>query len=392
MEKEKNNATEIYVAQETETSGEAFDESNELDVMLEPETKEKQNIRVSEILELREGNRKVFRMSDGSNQAVFYPTNVHEFDEETNTFYDMDNTLNEEEDGRHFVNAKKHFVARFSKEEENDELFSLEKGTHRVTVFAKKNSKERNQGVRPEVFRKAADGIETTDAVVFAGVQSGSDYEYSVTSTGVKENIIVKEKADIYRFSFFIQQENVTAEFDESNKRISFISNETGEEVFFIPAPFMTDDNGIISTAVTYEVKNAANGNVVLNVLADSEWMNAEERAFPVVIDPQIQINGSYAMTTYSWLNGNLSAAALNTIGSTGASDGTRSIKRMYMNLKMPTLPLNPRIKKAELTFFQFSGSSTTTCDKFPKLGLYQVTDEISIGECTPAFDSNLID
>ena len=396
MKNEKLGAEEIYLAPETINSDSASVENSELtdemtneDTPVMVEAEPKKTIRVSEILNLRERNRKVFRMSDGSEQAVFYSETVHVFDEDTNTFDDVDNTLAEEDD-RHYVNGKNHFIARFSRKEEDDELFSIESGMHCVTVSAKKNSKQRNKGVKPKFCKKMTKGVESADALVFASVQEGSDYEYSVTGNGVKENIIVKDKADVYRYSFVIRQENVTAEFEETNKRIAFISNETGEEVFFIPAPFMTDDNGVISTAVSYEVKNAANGDVILNVVADSEWMNTEGRAFPVIIDPQIQVSGNSAMTTYSWDNGSLYSASMHTVGTTGCGDGTCNAKRMYMAFNMPTLPRNPRIKKAELVFCQ--ASSSGACYDDPKIGLYRVTDEVCTGTYTPYHDSNLID
>jgi len=239
MKNEKLGAEEIYLAPEIIALNEAPEENIEpademtdvaLSVMVEPEAEK--TIRVSEILELREGNRKVFHLSDGSQQAVFYPETIHVLDEDTNTFDAVDTTITEDEDGRHFVSGKNRFKARFSREEENDELFSIEHGMHRVTVSARKNSKQRNKGVKPKIQKKMAEGIGRTDALVFAGVQEGSDYEYSVTGNGVKENIVVKDMADVYRYSFILRQENVTAEFDEANKRIAFISNETGEEVF----------------------------------------------------------------------------------------------------------------------------------------------------------------
>ena len=395
MKNETFGAEEIYLAPETDSSEEpAFDRSVEEmengDVPVIVEAEPKKNVRVGEILALRESNRKVYRMSDGTEQAVFYPETVHVFNEDANTFDDVDNTLAEEEDGRHFVSGKNHFRARFSREEENDELFSIESGMHRVTVFAKKNSRQRNKGVKPKVHKKLSEGIGRTDRLVFAGVQEGSDYEYSVTGNGVKENIVVKEKADVYRYSFLLRQENVTASFDEANKRVAFISNETGEEVFFIPAPFMTDENGAVSTAVSYEVKNVANGDMILNIVADSEWMNGEGRAFPVIIDPQIQLSGNSAMSTYSWDNGSLYNASLHTVGTTGCGDGRCNAKRMYLSVKMPTLPRNPRIKKAELKFCQKSSSSSfqNQC----KLGLYHVTEDICVGNCTPCHESNLID
>ena len=395
MKNEKIGAEEIYLAPETENSEElVLDEpieetkNEDITVMVEPESKK--NVRVGEILDLRESNRKVYRMSDGTEQAVFYPETVHVFNDDTKTFDDVDNTIVEEEDGRHFVSGKNHFIAKFSKEEENDELFSIESGMHRVTVSSKKTKKSKNHGVKPRLYKKDKEGFERTDALVFEGVHNGADYEYSVTGNGVKENIVVKEKADVYRYPFVLRMENVTAKYDDANKRVAFLSEENGEEVFFIPSPFMTDANGVISTAVSYELKNATNGDAVITVTSDSEWMNEEERAYPVVIDPQIQVSGTSAMTTYSWANGSVYSASLHTVGTTGCGDGTCNAKRMYMTFKMPTLPRNPRIKKAELKFCQASSSSA--CCNDAKIGLYSVTDAVGAGNCTPNYDDNLID
>ena len=165
MKNENYGAEEIYLAPETITA----DEEEKITAEAEP----KATVRVSEILDLREGNRKVFRMSDGSEQAVYYPGTVHVYDEDTDTFDDVDNTLVEEEDGRHFVSGKNRLKARFSREEENDELFSVQSGMYRVTVCARKNSKQRNKGVKPKV--KTTGGVDR--ALVFADVQPGADYE-----------------------------------------------------------------------------------------------------------------------------------------------------------------------------------------------------------------------
>ena len=203
MKNENLGADEIYLAPETtpEEKAEAVADSakeNEISHApeLEPEDPAK-SVRVSEIIELREENRKVFRMSDGSEQAVFFPEAVHVLNEETQTFDDVDNTITLEEDKRHYKSGKNHFKARFSCEEDNDELFSIESGMHRVTVSTKKNTKQKNKGVKPEVRKKEAEGFERTDLLAFKDVHGGADYEYSVNGNGVKENIVVKEKRDI---------------------------------------------------------------------------------------------------------------------------------------------------------------------------------------------------
>lgn len=398
MKNNKIGADEIYIAPEINKSEDAeimsensSGETAFAGVPVLEEEKAKRNIRVGEILDLRKANCKVFRMSDGSEQAVFYPEAVHVFHEDTKTFDDIDTTIIPEEDGKHYIGGNHNFTARFRCEEENDELFSIESGMHKVCVSAKKNKKQKNKSVKPRAHNVNVKGLEKTALLTFEDVHEGADYEYSVTGNGVKENIIVKEKADVYRYSFVIQQENVTAQLDENSNRISFISNETGTEVFFIPTPFMTDANGSVSTAVTYELKSLTNGDAVLNVTADSDWMNLQERAFPVTIDPQIQLSGSAGMTTYSWDNGYLYSSSLHTIGMVGSGETVcYSPNRMYISFDVPSLPRNPRMKKAELKFFQASGVSE--CGEYPALGLYRVDDEISTGFCTPYADSNLID
>ena len=534
MKNENMGIEELYLApEETKDSAVAAlsdtpeNDASEFIPAEEESGKPKKLKRIEEIPEQRGNNFKVFRMNDGTEQAVFSPSAIHVFDDETHTFEDVESTLTPDEDGRHFTCGKNHFVAKFSREEDNDDIFSIEQGMHKVTVSARKNKKNKNKGVKPHLHKNPKEGIRTADILTFADVTPDTDYEYSVEGSGVKENIVVKKPAAIYRYPFVLRCENVTARFDERAKRIAFVSNETGDEVFFIPAPFMTDANGITSTSVNFEVKTSDNGTVLLTVTADADWMNSPKRAFPVAIDPQIKLSGSANMSTYSWDNGSLFNASLHTIGTVAtaatyavspacdtdcntstsnsmktaisialnswkngtigcsgdevwykfvansttahsgggagqytiytqgsldtmgylydsngnlvasnddcnglnfsitatltygatyylkvkawsSNTGTYNVivaasadsidscttcfnaNRMYMSFAMPTLPRNPRIKKAELQVFQ--SSSVSEYGTYPLFGLYQVTDEICTGACTPIDDSNLID
>ena len=530
MKNENMGAEELYLASEETKDSEVIalsDTSADLPSDHKASEKSTELKRIEEIPELRGNNLKVFRMNDGTEQAVFSPSAIHVFDDETHTFEDVETTLIEDEDGRHFTCGKNHFVAKFSREDNNDDIFSIEQGMHKVTVCARKNKKNKNKGVKPYLRKNTKEGIHAADLITFTDVEYDTDYEYSVEGSGVKENIVVKKPAEIYRYPFVLRCENVTAQFDERAKRIAFVSNETGNEVFFIPAPFMTDANGIASTAVNFEMKTNESGAVLLTVTADADWINAPKRAFPVAIDPQIKLSGSTNMSTYSWDNGSLFNASLHTIGTvansatyaaspacdtdcnTNTSNSMRTAisialnswkngtigcsgdevwykfvansatahsgggagqytiytqgsldtmgylydsngnlvasnddcnglnfsitatlnygatyylkvkawssntgsysviiapsinnidscttcfnaNRMYMSFAMPTLPRNPRIKKAELQVFQ--SSSVSEYGTYPLFGLYQVNDEICTGACTPIDDSNLID
>ena len=56
-----------------------------------------------------------------------------------------------------------------------------------------------------------------------------------------------------------------------------------------IPAPFMVDANGVVSTDVCYELEQIGDGAYILKVEADASWFGQAERAYPVMIDPTIR-------------------------------------------------------------------------------------------------------
>ena len=349
------------------------------------EDKPKRHVR--ELIEQRGENRKVFRLDDGTQQAVFYPAAVHVFNEETHIFDEVDNTILEEDDGRHYHNRRGGFEARFSREEENDELFSMKRGMYGITVSVKKNQKHRNKGVIPTLRKRESAQQLNSEVLVFKDVELGTDMEYTVTEHGVKEDIVVKEKAAVYRYPFTLHCVNVTPQYDETAGRIGFVSNENGKEVFHIPAPFMKDADGQQSTGVYYELKDTASGDVQLTVVADSDWINAEERAFPVTIDPQINVTSDSDITMYSWRNGVMTNNTLHTIG---YEDACCNVNRAYMHFSLPELPRNPRIKKVELLLTQHSGACSSPT--LPEFGLYLTEGALTVGNCTPTVTGSLID
>lgn len=348
---------------------------------------------VSEIEELRAENKKVFQMSDGMHQAVFYPEPVHIFDAENGRFEEIDNNLDEEEDGRHYRNRKGGFEARFSREENNDELFSVAKGIHRIKIFANKNHKEMNHGVMPELIRRKHKdtGVMQHHSLKFANAVEGADYEYSVNNNGVKENIIINEKSAIYRYPFLIECDNLVANHNEETRQISFCDVENGDEVFNIPAPFMTDAAGELSNDVFYEFRTLKNGKISLSVCADSDWINSDQRIFPVTIDPQVVVNNASVAQRYSWCNGIMSTTSnAHTIGTVCGSNNNTNIYRMYMQLTMPELPPNARMQNAVLTLCQSDNAKQVS--HHPILALHQVNSSISTGTCSPEYDSAPLD
>lgn len=139
------------------------------------------------------------------------------FDEEAQIFEAADTALTEK-DGA-FVGGKNRFTAEFSKDKTNDELFKITDGAHRVTVLAVKSGRG-HEAVAAELVKTVADeavSVEASlaDKVIFDKAEEKADLVYSLTASGVKEDIVIKERADVYRYSFLLRCENVAAEFDE---------------------------------------------------------------------------------------------------------------------------------------------------------------------------------
>ena len=110
MENEKMGANELYLAPEEtketdKTAPTDRSEPNVPDIATDMEMPEKPREfkRLEEIPGQRGDNVKVFRMNDGTEHAVFSPSANHVFDEETHANEEVENTLIEDGDGRHFT-------------------------------------------------------------------------------------------------------------------------------------------------------------------------------------------------------------------------------------------------------------------------------------------------
>ena len=62
----------------------------------------------------------------------------------------------------------------------------------------------------------------------------------------------------------------------------------------------MIDAAGAKSELVCYEIADKSAGALDLKVIADKDWINAEERKFPVTIDPQI-VAGDSSIFSYEY-------------------------------------------------------------------------------------------
>ena len=330
---------------------------------------------VYEVTELREENVKHFALADGTYTAAVYAVPVHTQDEKGN-WQDIDNRLSES--GSEFTtsNARIKFAKKITG---NEVLFTLHDGNRKITMSLDNTIKKTTGSVTNNSTEFDSDSTELqklmtldnlSSTIVYTDILDGVDLEYVVESLNVKENIIVKEAKDSYQYTFTIALNNLEAVLcDDGSVRI--YDPDTLETVYNIPAGFMYDADGAYSTAVTYTLIDNGNGKYSMTVTADAEWLNAEERAFPVVIDPTTEAE-SLCYFQETSIHQYMPDETGNEIPFLAA--GTLGIAYCKIS-KLPALPNGATITGAKLvlTPYQSNLLYPNTCTTMT-LGAYRVT------------------
>ncbi len=118
---------------------------------------------------------------------------------------------------------------------------------------------------------------------------------------------------------------------------------------------------------------------MILGAQTSGEATETEGGVMPLSVDADAD-----TYTSYSWSAGTMSnTSTVHYVGTTVASDGTVTAQRTYFKFTMPTLPRNPRIKKAELVLTH-NASTGTFNEHAVRMGIYKVTGTITTGSCTP--------
>ena len=255
-----------------------------------------------EMTERREENVKHFHCPDGTNIAVQYDMPVHYLD--NGEWKDIDNTLAASGSDYSTSNARIKFAKKITG---NESLFTLHDGNCKI-VMSLDGARKKTAG-KVTSLEKETDATETklqklmrldklSSKITYENILDGTDLEYIVFSSNVKENIIVKKKLPSYLYTFTISLNNLTAAVcGDGSVRIYDPSDD--EMVYVIPRGYMVDADGARSDAVSYSVSDLGNGKYKFTVTADADWINSDGRAFPVKIDPSLNTSASDYLDVY---------------------------------------------------------------------------------------------
>lgn len=145
-----------------------------------------------------------------------------------------------------------------------------------------------------------------TTETLYKDVFSDVDLQYFVTTTGIKENIILKSSKAQNEFTLNYKISNLTAK--QKDEKTITLSNKDGKEIYTISAPYMYDAKGSTSTQMKIEIVKQKGSNLQVKLTADYAFIHTIGRAFPVTIDPEITTTLKSELTFYENANGSVNS------------------------------------------------------------------------------------
>ena len=374
---------------------------------------------VGEVTALRAETQKHFRMEDGSYIAVDYGIPVHYTEDDGESWEEIDNTLTLDRSGEaaKYTAENGSSTRSFAQNLQSGFLFSAGSSEHQLGFSLSPmtdNTPEGNGDDSAEHFNTEAaaqisypaaekktrgdepseDGETPSIAdqvqpsklcadVLYQNVFDGVDLSYELYSYNVKENIIVNQPRDSYSFTFDLSVGNLTPVLEDDGS-VALLDNDN-QPVYLIPAPYMLDAAGASSDAVSYTLSQEATGDWSLTIAAASDWINAADRAFPVVIDPTI-------IDKELWTSD--SAFGVTYVVSGEASQSHQNYQEVYFGYnegtyhhqvfigwdQLPTVPAGSEVVNAQLYMYQ---------DYYTNVGVLSFHGELHEVPNSPANISN---
>ena len=132
-------------------------------------------------------------------------------------------------------------------------------------------------------------------------------YEYTSTSSGVKEEIVLEEKPENNQFQYDLKLTGMTARKNQLDEGITLYDSKSEEIVGSIARPNMNDATGeAYSEELTCDITKdeTEEGLYHVTITADKGYLEDVQRKYPVTIDPSASWSGKSDIGDAYVLNG----------------------------------------------------------------------------------------
>ena len=173
----------------------------------------------------------------------------------------------------------------------------------------------------PEIYNAApsTDEVQVGGNMVRYPVAEGFSLDYTVQSNQLKQNLIVNERPILKEtdawfgfsemmqlpsgFALFLGETMLGEEMTQTQEPLEIRNTETGQLLAQIPVPVVVEEgNAAEPYTATYFIQ-VIDSQIIISTLVESDWIMSDDRAFPLAIDPTIQVsnvNSGYCYKNYN--------------------------------------------------------------------------------------------
>ena len=271
---------------------------------------------VKELTGERTENSKEFLLEDGTKMIAQYNEPVH-YKDSKGKWVEYNNTLSEDKTASpdeagdsSYTNKSSDISVNLSNKAKSKNMISLQSNEYKISWGYDNAGKSKADVKKNNEKTSGNDKFTTlkniTTETLYKGVFNDVDLQYFVTTTGIKENIILESSKAQNEFTLNYKIPNLTAK-QKDDKTIT-LSNKDGKEIYTISAPYMYDANGSSSTQMKIEIVKQKGSNLQVKLTADYAFIHTIGRAFPVTIDPEITTTLKSELTFYENANGSVNS------------------------------------------------------------------------------------
>ena len=169
------------------------------------------------------------------------------------------------------------------------------KGTLTVS-FAKTATTSRvqlEQGGNTTLFTQPMNAPTLTqqgDVYIFTDSTTKTQFVYSVSEEGLKEDMILTNKPSTSILPVDITTNGLVLILNKDNQ--PEFSTKTGEYQFHLEVPWAKDAIGATNHNFSYTKGTATGDTTTLNLILDAQWLSAPTTKYPVTIDPNVKFRG----------------------------------------------------------------------------------------------------
>ena len=251
---------------------------------------------LTEISNERTESTKTFLLDDGTkmiaeyNQPVHYKNNKGEWVEYNNSFESETSTAENKSAETEYTNKSSDTDIKLSNKAKENNMIKVTSDDYSISWGYEGVNKSKVNFIKNEEKLTGNDKFTTLKNIIseakYENVYKNVDLQYFVTSTGVKENIILKSSDVQNEFNLTYKIKNLTAE--QTDDYTITLYNKDNKAVYKILAPYMADADGDCSNQLKLELVSQNGGNLKVKLTADYMFIHGIGRSFPITIDPEI--------------------------------------------------------------------------------------------------------